>query len=162
MAVSAWGVVPSGASQTQVTISTMKTAKHGTVLVGGHTTLYTLKPSSTPCTSACLKVWPAVMLASGQTKPIVGHGVTASSLATVMANGGQQVTYGGQPLYWYSGDKKPGQVKGNFTDKWGKWTAVVTAKSSSGGTGSGSGGSGSGGSGSGTGGTSSGSGGASF
>jgi len=153
MAVSGLAVAPAGAAKKQVTISAVKTPKNGTVLVGGRTTVYTLQPSATACTTACLKIWPAVMLAPGQTKPIAGHGVKASALSTMMANGGQQVTYNGKPLYWYYLDKKPGQVKGNFTDQWGKWTAVVVAKPSSGSgsggsstTGSGSGGSNSGGS----------------
>jgi predicted lipoprotein with Yx(FWY)xxD motif len=145
LGVAGWGAVPAGAAQKPITISAVKTPKNGTVLVGGHTTLYTLQPSSTPCDSACLKIWPAVMLAPGQTNPIAGHGVKASSLATVSANGGLQVTYNGQPLFWYSGDKKSGQVKGNFSDTWGKWTAVVTSKAASSSSGSSGSNSGSGG-----------------
>ena len=44
-----------------------------------------------------------------------------------------QITYGGKPLFWCTKDKAPGDVKGNVSDKFGKWTAVVTAKASSGG-----------------------------
>jgi predicted lipoprotein with Yx(FWY)xxD motif len=153
MAVSGWSAVPASATQRNLTISTMKTAKNGTVLVGGRTTVYTLRPSSTPCTSACLKVWPAVMLARGQKEPIAGHGVKESELGAVKVKGGRQATYDGRRLYLYIGDKKPGQVTGNFTDTWGKWAAVVTAKPS---------GSSSGSSGSGSGGSNAGSGGASF
>lgn len=150
LSASAWAVAPAGAKQTRITISTMKTAEDGTVLVGGHTTVYTLQPSSTPCTSACLKTWPAVLLPPGQTKPVVGHGVQSSLLATMSVTGGRQVTYKGQPLYWYVGDRKSGEVNGDITDQWGKWTAVVTAKPTS----SSTSGSGSSGSGSGTGGVS--------
>ena len=38
------------------------------------------------------------------------------------------MTYAGKPLYWFFGDTAPGQVHGNITDKWGKWSVVVTAK----------------------------------
>ena len=38
------------------------------------------------------------------------------------------MTYAGKPLYWFSGDTAAGQVHGNVTDTWGKWSAVVTAK----------------------------------
>jgi predicted lipoprotein with Yx(FWY)xxD motif len=130
MAASGWSAVPASASPRRVAISTMKTAHDGTILVSGRTTVYTLKPSSTPCTSACLKIWPAVRLAPGQKKPVAGHGVKASALGAVSVKGGRQATYDGRRLYRYVGDKKPGQVKGNFTDKWGKWAAVVTAKAS--------------------------------
>ena len=111
-----------------VTVSTTKSAKVGTVLVSGKT-LYTLKPSKTACTAACLKVWPALVLPSGVTKAKAGSGVSASKLGTVKRNGAVQVTYGGKPLYFFVGDTKTGQVNGNVTDTWGKWTAVVTKKS---------------------------------
>src|ERR1700727_3043250 len=87
-----------------VTVSTTKSAKVGTVLVSGKT-LYTLKPSKTACTAACLKVWPALVLPSGQTKATAGSGVTASKLGTKTRSGGvHQVTYGGKALYFFVGD----------------------------------------------------------
>ena len=62
-----------------------------------------------------------------------GTGVDASKLGTAAAaDGAMQVTYAGKTLYWFAKDKAPGQVKGNVTDKWGKWTTVATKKSSSG------------------------------
>jgi predicted lipoprotein with Yx(FWY)xxD motif len=111
-----------------VTVSTTKNAKMGTILVSGKT-LYTLKPSSTACTAACLKVWPALVLPAGVTKAKAGSGVSASKLGTVKRNGAVQVTYGGKPLYFFVGDTATGQVKGVLTDTWGKWSAVVTKKS---------------------------------
>lgn len=125
VSVPAWAALPASASQS-ITISTMQTASHGTVLVSGGRTIYTLQPSSTPCTTACLHVWPAVMLTSSQKKAVAGHGVKASALGTVKVSGGRQVTYQGKRLYWYSGDSGPGQVNGNFSDQWGTWAAVVT------------------------------------
>ncbi len=47
------------------------------------------------------------------------------------------MTYRGKPLYYFVKDTRAGQVTGNLTDKWGKWSVVVTVKSahaSSGGT----------------------------
>ena len=111
-----------------VTVATTKNAKMGTILVSGKT-LYTLKPSTTACTAACLKVWPALVLPAGVTKAKAGSGVSAAKLGTVKHNGVVQVTYGGKPLYFFVGDTKAGQVHGNVTDTWGKWTAVVTKKS---------------------------------
>ena len=113
-----------------VVVSTAKSAKFGTILVSGKT-VYTLKPSKTACTATCLKVWPALVLPKGVTKVTAGSGVSASKLGTVTRSGGvRQVTYQGKPLYWFSGDTGAGQVNGNVTDEWGKWTAVVTKKGS--------------------------------
>jgi predicted lipoprotein with Yx(FWY)xxD motif len=124
---------------TSVVVSTTKNAKVGTILVSGKT-LYTLKPSKTACTAACLKIWPELVLPAGTTKAKAGSGVTASKLGTVKRSGGVlQVTYGGKPLYYFFLDTAPGQVKGNITDTWGKWSAVVTKKSASSGSGSNSG-----------------------
>ena len=123
-----------------VTVSSTKNAKLGTILVSGKT-LYTLKPGSTACTAACLKIWPALVLPTGVTKAKAGSGVSAAKLGTVKRNGVVQVTYGGKPLYYFVGDTTTGQVNGDLTDTWGKWTAVVTKKSanSSSGANSGSG-----------------------
>jgi predicted lipoprotein with Yx(FWY)xxD motif len=108
-------------------ISTAKDARFGTILVAGKDTVYTLKPSTTACTAKCLKAWPPVELPSGTTAATAGTGVDAAKLGTkALADGTMQVTYGGKPLYWFFKDKAPGQVKGNVTDKWGKWLAVVT------------------------------------
>lgn len=123
VSVPAW-TGAAGASQARVKVSTMKTASHGTVLVSDGKTVYTLKASSTACTSACLHVWPAVMLASSQKKPLAGHGVKASQLGSVRVSGGRQATYKGHRLYWYSGDTS-GSVNGNFTDQWGTWADVA-------------------------------------
>ena len=42
------------------------------------------------------------------------------------------MTYGGKPLYWFVGDTGPGQVHGNVTDTWGKWTSAKTSSRSGG------------------------------
>jgi len=114
-----------------VVISTLKTKKDGTVLVSGDT-LYTLKPSKTACAAACQKVWPEVLLPKGVEKATAGPGVSAAKLGTVKGAGGAlQVTYAGKPLYWFIGDKAPGQVNGNVTDVWGTWSDVGTVKPAS-------------------------------
>jgi predicted lipoprotein with Yx(FWY)xxD motif len=141
-----------------VVVSTTKNAKLGTILVSGKT-VYTLKASKTPCSTACLKIWPALKLPQGVTTATAGKGVSASKLGTAkMSNGALQVTYAGKKLYWFAGDSAAGQVHGNVTDMWGKWSAVVTAKPTTTSSGSSSGSS----SNSGSGGSTAGSGGASF
>ena len=113
---------------TSVVVSTSKSAKLGTVLVSGRT-LYFLKTSKSSCNAACLKIWPALVLPKGAKKATAGSGVSASKLGTVARSGGVlQVTYGGKPLYHFTGDSAVGQVHGNVTDTWGTWSDVVTAK----------------------------------
>ena len=112
-----------------VEISTFKSAKFGTILSYGKT-LYILKPSATACTSACHKFWIEVLLPKGVTKATAGAGVSSAELGTIKVAGGLQVTYGGKALFWFFEDKAAGQVKGNVTDTWGKWSAVVVKRTS--------------------------------
>lgn len=133
-------IVSAGAAAaTSKVVSTTQNSTFGTILVSGKT-VYTLKASKVACTASCLKVWPEVLLPKGVKAATAGAGVKAASLGTVKVNdGSRQVTYAGKRLYWFVGDTAPGQANGNITDKWGKWSVVVTAKpanstSSSGGT----------------------------
>jgi len=135
LAVSAIAAAPAGATASRtakaVVVKTVTVAKFGKVLASGKT-LYTVKPSRTPCTAACLQVWPALVLPKGVTKVTAGTGVNKAKLGTVtLAGGVRQVTYGGKPLYFFVGDTGPGQVHGNVSDTWGTWSAVTTAKAAS-------------------------------
>ena len=81
-----------------------------------------------------------MVLSGGAKHASAGSGVTTSKLGSVRVPGvGVQVTYGGKRLYRFSGDARQGQVNGNITDTWGKWTAVVVAKSPTSGAGTSSG-----------------------
>jgi predicted lipoprotein with Yx(FWY)xxD motif len=114
----------------QVVVSTMTIGKYGKVLVSEGDALYTLVPNGTPCGAKCLKVWPALTLPAQVKSATAGPGVTRSKLGVAAGpSRAKQVTYGGRALYRFFEDKK-GQVKGDLTDQWGKWTAVVVAKPS--------------------------------
>jgi predicted lipoprotein with Yx(FWY)xxD motif len=98
----------------------------GKILVGPNgMTLYTYtadvngKPD---CNSACLALWPP-LLATGT--PTAGPGVTGK-LGTVKNMAGQtQVTYNGQPLYYYVVDKQAGQTTGQgVKDALGVWNVA--------------------------------------
>jgi predicted lipoprotein with Yx(FWY)xxD motif len=107
-----------------LTVSSQTIGKMGKVLVSNGRALYTLTPSATACDTNCLKIWPALSATSAK----AGSGVTKAKLGVATAtSGGHQITYNGKPLYFFALDKK-GTVKGNLTDQWGKWTAVVVAK----------------------------------
>ncbi len=112
----------------KVVISTGKNAQLGTILVDART-VYTLVPSKIPCTAQCLKIWPAITLPKGVKRATAGSGVNAARLGVIRRpNGVMQVTYFGRALYWFVGDRAPGQVHGNITDKWGRWSTFVTVK----------------------------------
>jgi predicted lipoprotein with Yx(FWY)xxD motif len=136
LSVSALTVGSAAASTPSIRVTTVQTPS-GRVLTVGNSTVYTLKASSTPCTAACLHVWPAVMVPAGAKHATAGSGVSSRKLGTAkLTGGGLQVTYGGQRLYTFAGDAGKGQVNGNITDTWGKWSAVVTSKSATHGSGS--------------------------
>lgn len=121
------GATTSG-TMAEAVVSATHNANFGTILVSNGRSLYTLVPSSTPCTSACTTIWPELVLPSGMRMPTAGSGVSASSLGTVdRGHGVLQVTFGGQPLYFFSQDTASGQVNGNTTDAWGKWSVAVVA-----------------------------------
>ncbi len=111
-------------SSTVVTVTHNKTWGPILTLKNGDT-IYRLTADSknkSTCSGACAKVWPPVLLATGQKSPI-GQGV--SGLGTIArAGGARQVTFKGIPLYLYVGDQKPGQVTGNIKDTWGQWWDV--------------------------------------
>ena len=74
------------------------------------------------CYGACAKAWPPV-LTSG--KPRAGKGVKASLLGTTKRkNGKLQVTYAGQPLYYYV-DDSPGTILCQNVDEFGGLWLVV-------------------------------------
>ena len=75
------------------------------------------------CYGYCAQVWPPLIT---EGKPRAGEGAMASKLGTTKRNDGTlQVTYGGWPLYYYVGDKKPGDAKGNYVyDAGAEWFAL--------------------------------------
>ena len=85
------------------------------------------KTNVVKCTGTCASQWPPLVVAAGA-KPVAGPGVMASMLGTVKRSDGKiQVTYGGKPLYLFSGDKKAGDVKGQGDG--GIWHALAPSGS---------------------------------
>lgn len=77
------------------------------------------------CNDACAGLWPPVT-ASGM--PTAGSGLDQSKLGTVKrADGSTQVTYGGHPLYYYSGDTGPGTAMGQGLKAFGSEWYVLGA-----------------------------------
>ena len=85
----------------------------GTILVGSDgLTLYLLESDadgSSTCYGDCAASWPAIIAK----EPTAGDGVDGSLLGTTERDDGEvQVTYGGHPLYRFSGDSTPGDTNG--------------------------------------------------
>ena len=60
------------------------------------------------CSGACAAAWPPYVVRKA---PRAGAGVKGSLLGTTRrADGRLQVTYNGRPLYYYVGDRAPGQI----------------------------------------------------
>ena len=80
-------------------------------------------PGRSACSGACAQAWPPYIVVS---KPAVGTGVNAKLLGTTRPAGGKlQVTYAGRPLYYYVGDRKPGQILcQNVREFGGLWLVV--------------------------------------
>ena len=82
-------------------------------------TLYTFKkdtPGKSACEGDCLVKWPIYYVDSVTVK----SGLDAKNFGTITrADGQKQTTYKGMPLYFFSGDKKPGDTNGQgLKDAW--------------------------------------------
>jgi predicted lipoprotein with Yx(FWY)xxD motif len=102
----------------------------GRILVDSHRkTLYLWahdKGRESTCNGQCAKYWPP-LVTSG--RPKAGAGALSSLIgASRRADGRTQVTYHGHPLYYYVGDKRAGDVKGEgLTGFGGRWDPVSAA-----------------------------------
>jgi predicted lipoprotein with Yx(FWY)xxD motif len=118
------------ATKPSTVIKTARNKTWGKILVlGNGDTVYRLtadRRDKSVCTGACTSIWLPVTLAKGQRKPI-GKGV--KGLGTFVRPGGaRQVTFDGEPLYRFVGDRKPGQANGNLKDTWGQWWVIDPAR----------------------------------
>jgi predicted lipoprotein with Yx(FWY)xxD motif len=81
------------------------------------------KGSSSTCSGACAQAWPPLTTTGA---PKAGSGVKASLLGTTKrSDGTTEVTYGGHPLYRFSGDSGPGQAGGQGSEGFGAYWWVV-------------------------------------
>ena len=80
------------------------------------------RPGESRCYGECARAWPPVYTRG---KPVAGRGVRASLLGTTRRRDGRrQVTYRGQPLYYYA-HEGPGEVRcHNVNLNGGLWWVV--------------------------------------
>jgi predicted lipoprotein with Yx(FWY)xxD motif len=84
------------------------------------------KNGTSTCSGACAAAWPPVTTGG---PPQAGSGVSQSLLSMVKrADGTEQVTYNGHPLYYYAGDTGPGAAKGQGSKDFGASWYVLSAK----------------------------------
>ena len=107
---------------------TVRSTSYGSILSDGRGfALYAFtrdrRGGSSRCYGACAKAWP-VYFAGGRL--VAGKGVKRSLIGTTRRRDGRrQVTYNGRPLYYYVGDKSPGQVLcQNVAEFGGTWLVV--------------------------------------
>jgi len=118
--------VPLAAAATSASIAAKQSA-YGRILFDGRgSVLYAFTRDAhgkSACSGACAKAWPPYLVKS---RPSGGAGVAAARLGTTRrADGSLQATYAGRPLYYYVGDRKPGQILcQNVVEYGGYWRVV--------------------------------------
>jgi predicted lipoprotein with Yx(FWY)xxD motif len=135
----ATGSGASAATPTQVTRSsstpapglTLKHSEFGRVIfTSDRRVLYVFGAdhgSTSSCYGECARAWPPLLTTSTAT---VGAGLNAGLLGTTRrTDGSTQVTYGGHPLYFYSGDE-PGKIMCQAANMHGGFWYVVNADGS--------------------------------
>lgn len=127
------------------TVVTTRGTGLGDVLVDAQgRTLYLFAKDTGPastCDSSCAAFWPPVPVSDA---PRAAGGASAASLGVITGPGNsRQLSYSGHPLYYFVGDRKAGQTRGEGLNQFGaKWfvldaagAAVVDAPSTAGNTG---------------------------
>lgn len=114
-----------GAGAAAVSTASGELGEH---LVGpnGHT-LYLFEKdtgSTSTCTGACAAAWPPLITTGA---PTAGGAADAGLLGTTKRpDGTMEVTYGGHPLYYFSGDAAAGDTAGQEVEAFGaEWYAVA-------------------------------------
>ncbi|MGA5821272.1 hypothetical protein ACPC54_25795 [Kitasatospora sp. NPDC094028] len=85
-------------------------------------------PTMSSCDGACASAWPPLTTTGA---PQAGSGVDAAQLGTVTrADHSIEVTYHGHPLYYFSGDQKPGDTNGEGSTAFGAGWYVLAPSGS--------------------------------
>jgi len=109
-----------GASAAAPTV-TVRSSSYGPIVFDGRGfVLYAFTADArgrSRCAGDCAKAWPPYVVKSAPRGRLLG---TARR-----SDGSLQVTYAGRPLYYYVGDRKPGQILcQNVLEFGGRWLVV--------------------------------------
>jgi len=124
LATAAGAILAPSALPEQAPVLTAHSSRFGkTIFDGRGFVLYafTRDKRSSACYGACAQAWPPYL--ASKDAPKVGAGLKRSLLGTVKRrNGRRQVAYAGKPLYYYVGDRRPGQILcQNVVEYGGRW-----------------------------------------
>lgn len=99
-----------------LTVALGESEELGAFLVGANRmTLYLFtvdEENISNCYEQCADNWPPLLVQEGEV-PVPGNGVTGELNVTARDDGTIQVTYNGQPLYFWSNDGNPGDTTGH-------------------------------------------------
>ncbi len=116
----------SGEEAQGLTITTVANSGAGTHLAdSAGRALYVFagdEQNASTCSGECAELWPPVLIGAGL-EPTAGEGVEGTLGRIDRGEGIFQVTYNGQPLYYYSGDQEAGQVTGAAVDE--QWSPAA-------------------------------------
>lgn len=126
VAASAGGVAAAASEDSRTTV-TVRSSAYGRILFDGRgfaLYAFTRDPRGrSVCSGACAAAWPPFLV---KRRPGAAAAVNSSQIGTTKrADGRLQVTYAGRPLYYYIGDRKPGQVLcQNVREFGGLWLVI--------------------------------------
>jgi predicted lipoprotein with Yx(FWY)xxD motif len=112
-----------------VTVKTSR-SRYGRILVDRDgRTLYLFTRDSTDrsrCYGPCARAWPPYIVRS---RGRAGSGAQAQLLGLARrSDGSQQLTYNGHPLYYYIGDRRPGQILCQDVEEYGGHWWIVSPR----------------------------------
>jgi predicted lipoprotein with Yx(FWY)xxD motif len=108
-------------------VVTAKSSQYGRILFDGRGFVlygFTRDPKGkSACSGACATAWPPYIVKS---RPRASGGISRARLGTIKrADGRLQGTFAGRALYYYVGDRQPGQILcQNVTEFGGVWRVV--------------------------------------
>ena len=114
---------------TAATVSVRHTSLGRVIVDSKGRTLYLFEKDTSrrsACSGPCAQYWPPLLTHGA---PVARTGAKQSLLGKIRrADGTQQVTYAGHPLYRYIGDSKPGQTNGEGSQEFGAgWDVLSTS-----------------------------------
>ena len=125
--VAAAVLAPSAMPQKPRATLTARSSTYGKALFDGRGFVlyaFTRDHRRSACYGACAKAWPPYYAPKGPLS--VGPGANRALLGAVKRrNGRRQVIYAGRPLYYYVGDRRPGQILcQDVVEYGGRWLLV--------------------------------------
>lgn len=98
----------------------VSTSALGDILTSQGMTLYMFTkdmPGVSNCNEGCMENWPPLLVNGGEA--VAGTGLSGELSIITRADGGQQVAYNGQPLYFWKNDRRIGDTTGQgVKDVW--------------------------------------------